>query len=71
MVKECLRHQVVPFVIDDKHRGEYHRGLKAWDEDPAILTDIARRAQAHFEGKMDLCRLFQYRRPPKPDTPRT
>ena len=71
MVKECLRHQVVPFVIDDKHRGEYHRGLKAWDEDPSILTDVARRAQTHFEGKMDLCRLFQYRRPPKPDTPRT
>jgi Fic family protein len=31
MLKECLRHQVVPFAIDDKHCGEYHRRLKAWN----------------------------------------
>ena len=66
MLKECLRHQIVPFVIDDKHRGEYHRGITSWDNNPEILTDLAIRAQSHFEGKMDLCRFFQYQRPIKP-----
>ena len=63
MLKECLRHQIVPFIIDDKHRGEYHKGIASWDTNPEVLTDLATRAQSHFEGKMDLCRLFQYQRP--------
>jgi hypothetical protein len=66
MLKECLRHQIVPFIIDDKHRGEYHRGIAQWDAVPEVLTDLATRAQSHFEGKMDLCRLFQYHRPIHP-----
>lgn len=67
MMKECLRHQIVPFIIDDKHRGEYHRGIVQWDANPAILADIVHRAQTHFEGKMDICRLFQYQRPSRPE----
>jgi fido (protein-threonine AMPylation protein) len=67
MLKECLRHQIVPFIIDDKHRGEYHRGITQWDTDPTILADIVHRAQTHFEGKMDICRLFQYQRPSRPE----
>jgi hypothetical protein len=66
MTKECLRHQIVPFVIDDKHRGEYHKGIAFWDTNPEILTSVTTRAQSHFDGKMDLCRLFQYQRPVKP-----
>jgi Fic family protein len=27
MVKECLRHGIDLFIIDDKHRGEYNRGI--------------------------------------------
>ena len=37
MMKECLRHQIVPFVIDDKRRGEYFNGIINWDTDPSIL----------------------------------
>lgn len=66
MLKECLRHQIVPFVIDDKHRGEYHRGIAMWDANPDLFAAVATRAQTHFEGKMDLCRLFQYHRPIHP-----
>lgn len=62
MLKECLRHQIVPFIIDDKHRGEYHRGIASWEVNPEILTSVATRAQTHFEGKMELCRLFRYQR---------
>ena len=66
MLKECLRHQIVPFIIDDKHRGEYHKGIAAWDTNPELLRSVVTRAQSHFEGKMNLCRLFQYQRPIKP-----
>lgn len=66
MLKECLRHQIIPFIIDDKHRGEYHRGITSWDSTPEILTSVATHAQTFFEGKMDLCRLFQYHRPMYP-----
>ena len=65
MMKECLRHQIVPFIIDDKQRGKYHRGIAMWDSDPSILTEVATHAQCRFNGKMDLCRLFQYQRPIK------
>ncbi len=27
MMKECLRYGVNPFIIDDKHRGQYNRGI--------------------------------------------
>ena len=65
-MEECLRHQIVPFIIDDKHRGEYHRGIAMWESNPELLTAVAIRAQSHFEGKMDLCRLFLYHRSFKP-----
>jgi fido (protein-threonine AMPylation protein) len=67
MVKECLRHQIVPFIIDDKHRSEYHKGIINWDINPSILGDLVLRAQGHFEGKMDLCKLFQYQRTLQPE----
>lgn len=28
--KECLKNKVVPFIIDDKFKGEYYNGLKEW-----------------------------------------
>ena len=67
MVKECLRHQIIPFIIDDKHRSEYHKGIINWDINPSILGDLVLRAQGHFEGKMDLCKLFQYQRTLQPE----
>ena len=63
MMKECLRHQIVPFIIDDKNRGKYHKGIVAWPANPELLTEVISHAQAHFEGKMDLCRTLQYNRP--------
>lgn len=63
MMKECLRHQIVPFIIDDKRRGEYHKGIINWNEDPSVLSNLTLRAQGHFEGKMDVCKLLDYCRP--------
>ena len=66
MVKECLRHGVDPFIIDDKRRAAYYRGIVAWNEDHEPLLSVSLEAQKRFQGKMELCALFQYARYPKP-----
>lgn len=65
MLKECLRHEVVPFIIDDKRRGEYNRGIAQWDTNPKILHSACLRAQERFQAQLGLCKLMQYRRLPK------
>lgn len=65
MVKECLRCGIDPFIIDDKRRGAYNRGIAQWDTDPEILQKVACEAQKRFQNKLDTCRLMQYHRPPK------
>ena len=64
IMKECLRYGIDPFIIDDKRRGAYNRGIANWNDDPEILTAVALEAQKRFQGKMELCKLFQYARYP-------
>ena len=66
MMKECLRHGIDPFIIDDKRRGAYNRGIAAWSEDHEPLMSVSLEAQKRFQGKMELCALFQYARYPEP-----
>ena len=65
MVKECPRYGIDPFIIDDKRRGAYIRGIAQWDTDPEILQKVVCEAQKRFQNKLDTCRLMQYHRPPK------
>lgn len=37
--KECLRHNIVPFLIEDTKKMYYYRGLALWDKEPGHLTD--------------------------------
>ena len=32
MFKECLRNDIVPFIIDEEHKLFYYRGLKNYNE---------------------------------------
>ncbi len=64
MMKECLRHGIDPFIIDDKRRGQYNKGIAGWDTNPEILRTVCQEAQARFQGQMELCRLMQYCRTP-------
>ena len=64
MMKECLRHGIDPFVIDDKRRGAYIRGIEAWNTNRDPLIEVTLEAQKRFQGKMELCNLFQYARYP-------
>lgn len=63
MLKECLRLGITPFVIDDKHRGAYHRGIASWNEDPDQLTSIVTNAQNRLLNQLDTLNLLQYHRP--------
>ena len=55
MMKECLRYGIEPFIIDDKRRGEYNRGITQWDTNPEILRKVVCEAQKRFQNKQDTC----------------
>ena len=63
MVKECLRHGIDPFIIDDKHRGEYNRGIANWKTTPKTLTTVAEQAQSRFRNQKETLDLMEYYRP--------
>ena len=52
--KECLRHNITPFIIDDKRRFEYLKGIRDWDEDPTLLLDLCQECQARMLSQMEL-----------------
>ncbi len=60
MFKECLRHDVMPFILDDKRRGRYLEGIRNWDTDPSILTDVVLEAQARFEAQVSQHNLREH-----------
>lgn len=61
LFKECLRHDVMPFIIDDKRRNRYLEGLRAWDDDPGILTEVVMEAQSRFDAQIQLQNLSEHR----------
>lgn len=48
LFKECLRLNIVPFIIDEKLKLFYYRGLKEWPKQPGYLTDTCLAAQDTF-----------------------
>lgn len=63
MIKECLRFGIDPFIIDDKRRGTYNKGISQWESDPQVLRMPVLEAQARFRKQLELCKLMQYCRP--------
>ena len=61
LFKECLRHDVIPFIIDDKRRNRYLEGLREWDDDPGILTEVVMEAQSRFDAQIQLQNLSEHR----------
>ena len=39
MFKECLKYNIVPFIIEDNLKMFYYRGLKEWDFERNYLMD--------------------------------
>lgn len=53
LFKECLRFGIVPFIIDDRNKMFYYRGLKEWDKLPGYLRDTCLLMQDDFKVVLD------------------
>lgn len=51
--KECLKHNIVPFIIEDNLKFFYYRGLKEWDNEKGYLMDICLTAQDRYKAYLD------------------
>ena len=61
MFKECLRHEVMPFILDDKRRSRYLESIREWDNDPGILSEVVMEAQSRFDAQIQLQMLAEHR----------
>ena len=52
MFKECLKNNIMPFIVLDKDRPYYMRGLKEYDNDKQYLIDTIKYSQDVYE---DVC----------------
>ena len=57
MFKECLKHNVVPFIIEDNLKMYYYRGLKEWNNEKGYLTDTCLTAQDKYKAYLDYFRI--------------
>ncbi len=57
MFKECLKYNIVPFIIDDKLKTFYYRGLKEWKQEKGYLVDTCLAAQDQFKAYLDYFRI--------------
>ena len=57
MFKECLKYNIVPFIIEDNLKMFYYRGLKEWDNEKGYLTDTCLTAQDKYKADLDYFRI--------------
>ena len=57
MFKECLKYNIVPFIIDEQLKMFYYRGLKEWEQEKGYLIDTCLAAQDQFKAYLDYFRI--------------
>ena len=55
--KECLKYNIVPFIIEDNLKMFYYRGLKEWDNEKGYLTDTCLTAQDKYKAYLAYFRI--------------
>ena len=58
LFKECLKHNIVPFIVEDNLKLFYYRGLKEWDREKGWLMDTCLTAQDRFKAYLDYFRIM-------------
>ena len=53
-LKECLRHSIVPFIIEDSKKMFYYRGLSEWESEKGYLTDTCLDGQDTFKKLLSM-----------------
>ena len=56
-LKECLRHNVMPFIIEDAKKNFYYRGLSEWKNERGWLTDTCLDGQDTFVRLLDMLEI--------------
>lgn len=57
LFKECLRNNIVPFIIDEDLKMYYYRGLHEWKSERGYLMDTCLAAQDKFKATLDYFRI--------------
>ena len=57
MFKECLKYNIVTFIIEDNLKMFYYRGLKEWNNEKGYLTDTCLTAQDRYKTYLDYFRI--------------
>lgn len=57
LFKECLKHHIVPFIIEDRLKFYYYRGLSEWDNEKGYLTDTCLMAQDQYKPYLEYFRI--------------
>lgn len=55
--KECLKYNIVPFIIDEYFKLFYYRGLKEWNREKGYLRDTCLAAQDKYKAYLDYFRI--------------
>ena len=53
-LKECLRHNIVPFLIEDAKKHFYYQGLTEWPKEKERLADVCLDGQDTFRRLLDI-----------------
>ena len=54
ILKECLRHNVIPFIIEDSKKSFYYKGLANWNREKGWLTDTCLDGQDTFKKLLEM-----------------
>ena len=57
LFKECLKYNIVPFIIEDDLKLFYYRGMKEWDNEKGYLTDTCLTAQDRYKAYLNYFRI--------------
>lgn len=57
MFKECLKYGIVPFIMEERLKLFYYRGLKEWDSEKGYLTDTCLTAQDTYKRYLEYFRI--------------
>ena len=57
MFKECLKYNIIPFIIEDDLKMFYYRGLTEWETEKGYLRDTCLTAQDRYKAYLDYFRI--------------
>lgn len=59
ILKECLKNNIVPFIIEDNKKAFYYRGLSEWKNEKGWLIDTCLDGQDTFVKLLKKCGVVE------------